>query len=64
MARTRKAIVALRGRLWSREEVDLRVTVRLKPYLEFIEHMFHVRHYAAAVSFLLDHLAYSSKQTS
>lgn len=64
MARTRKAIVSLRGRLWSRGEMDLRVTVRLKPYLEFIEHMPYVRHFAIAVNFLLDHLIYSSKQTS
>lgn len=67
MASTRKAVAVLRGKLWSREEVDLkdlRMTVRLKLHLEFIEHILYVRHYAIAVSFLLDHLIYSSTQTS
>lgn len=33
------------------EEVDLRVIVRLKPHLEFIEHMLYDRHYAIAMIF-------------
>lgn len=44
-------------------EVDLGVTVRLKPHFGFPELMLYVGHYAIAMKVHLDHLIYFSMKT-